>query len=101
MQDVAAGDLMLCEVLQGARSPREFERIKRELLALDILPMAGAHSAVAAAHNYRDLRRRGITVRGAVDCLIATFCIENGHVLLHNDRDFDPFEKHLGLRVLH
>jgi len=40
-------------------------------------------------------------VRKTIDCLIATFCIEQGYALLHCDRDFDPFEKHLGLRVIH
>jgi predicted nucleic acid-binding protein len=32
---------------------------------------------------------------------VATFCIVEGHQLLHHDRDFDAFETHLGLRVLH
>jgi predicted nucleic acid-binding protein len=41
-----------------------------------------------------------MTVRKTVDTLIATFCIENSHQLLHQDRDFSHFEKHLGLRVL-
>jgi hypothetical protein len=40
-----------------------------------------------------------ITVRKTIDSLIATYCIENGHDLLHNDSDFDGYEKHLGLRV--
>ena len=31
--------------------------------------------------------------------IIATNCIENGYTLLHNDRDFDAFERHLGLKV--
>jgi predicted nucleic acid-binding protein len=57
--------------------------------------------AMASAENYRRLRAKGITVRKTIDCLIATFCIENGHVLLHRDRDFDSFEEHLGLQVVH
>ncbi len=47
------------------------------------------------------VRRRGITVRKTVDCFIATFAIENGFSLLHNDQDFDPFEEHLNLEVVH
>lgn len=47
------------------------------------------------------LQRRGITVRKSIDCVIATFCIVAGHELLHHDSDFEPFEKHLGLRVIH
>jgi predicted metallo-beta-lactamase superfamily hydrolase len=50
--------------------------------------------------NYRKLRRAGVTVRKTIDVMIATFCIVNRHRLLHTDRDFDPIEKHLSLRVL-
>jgi predicted nucleic acid-binding protein len=53
-----------------------------------------------SAENYRLLRRRGITVRKTIDCLIATFVIERGFSLLHSDRDFDAFEDHLGLHVV-
>ena len=53
--------------------------------------------AIKAAVNYRFLRSRGITVRGTVDTLIATRCIEDTHSLLFRDRDFDPFVEHLGL----
>jgi len=98
---VALGDLVLCEVLQGARSESESRHIRSTLLALDVFHMVDVPTAIAAAENYRFLRGRGVTVRKMVDCLIATFCIRDGHTLLHNDRDFDPFEEHLGLRVLH
>ena len=57
--------------------------------------------ALAAAGNYRTLRARGITIRKPVDTLIATFCLLDEHELLHRDRDFDGFEKHLGLKVVH
>jgi predicted nucleic acid-binding protein len=54
-----------------------------------------------SARNYRTLRALGITVRGTVDCLIATFCMQNHHQLLHSDAEFDHFERNLGLSVLH
>ena len=56
--------------------------------------------AVRAARNVRALRGRGITVRKTMDIIIGTFCIERGHQLLHEDRDFLPMARHLGLRVL-
>jgi predicted nucleic acid-binding protein len=56
---------------------------------------------VAAARDYRTLRTHGYTVRKTIDCLIAAFCLREGHTLLHNDHDFDPFERVLGLRVIH
>ena len=61
--------------------------------------MGGTEIAVKSAQNYRTLRHQGITVRKTIDCLIATFVIERGFTLLHSDRDFDPFEMHLGLHV--
>ena len=98
---LALTDLILCEVLQGIRHDSEFVRIRSRLLNLDVFDCGGCTLALAAAKNYRSLRARGYTVRTTIDLLIATFCIEYDHELLHHDRDFDPFEQHLGLRVLH
>lgn len=61
--------------------------------------MLGDSLAVKAARNYRQLRERGITVRKTIDVMVGTFCIEEGHSLLHDDRDFDPIAEHLGLRI--
>jgi hypothetical protein len=55
--------------------------------------------AVRAARNYRTLRGLGIKIRKTADIIIGTFCIENHHLLLHDDRDFLPMERHLGLMV--
>jgi predicted nucleic acid-binding protein len=95
---ITMGDLILTEVLQGIRGDAQFARVRRELEQLDVHPMAGARIAVQAAQNYRLLRGRGVTVRGTVDCLIATYCIDGSHQLLHSDRDYKPFEEHLGLQ---
>ena len=94
-------DLVLCEVLQGVRSETEAGTVLKELKRLEVFATGGLDLAVAAARNYRLLRRRGRTVRKTLDCLIATFCLIHGHALLHCDRDFDPFEKELDLRVVH
>jgi len=101
LASVALTDLILCEVLQGVRHDNEFARIQSRLLTLEVFDSGGATLALAAARNYRLLRATGYTTRTTIDLLIATFCIESDHELLHRDRDFDPFEKHLGLRVLH
>jgi predicted nucleic acid-binding protein len=66
-----------------------------------VFDMSGVPLAREAARNYRALRSRGLTVRKTIDCLIATFCLRDQHSLLHRDRDFDPFEKLLGLSVIH
>jgi predicted nucleic acid-binding protein len=60
--------------------------------------IGGQRVAIQAARNYRLLRGLGITIRGAIDTLIATYCIESGDALLYSDRDVDPFVLHLGLR---
>jgi predicted nucleic acid-binding protein len=94
------GDLILTEVLQGFPSERDFNDARKILASLDVVELAGREIAIQAARNFRALRKLGVTVRKTIDTVIATHCIENGHDLLHNDRDFDAFAKHLGLRVV-
>lgn len=98
---IALTDLIVCEILQGIRGENRFEQVSVSLCGLPIVAAHGAELAVASARNYRELRRQGITVRKFVDIWTATTCIERGHSLLHHDRDYDGFEKHLGLRVIH
>ncbi len=100
-QRLGLTDLILCEVLQGVKDEEQAAETQRELMKFEVIPMSGIELDVAAAQNYRKLRAQGRTVRKTVDCLIATFCLTNGHALVHNDRDFDPFEQILGLRVIH
>lgn len=97
---VLMGDLILMEVLQGFRRDEDWLRVKLALDPLPFAPMAGRDIALMAASNYRALRAKGVTPRKTIDVLIATFCIENGHHLLHNDRDFDVMQEHLGLKVI-
>jgi len=95
------GDLILAEALPGFRSEEDFEQAR---LALGRFTQAGLVSpalAVRSAQNYRSLRSQGVTVRKTIDCLIATYCLENDYSLLHKDADFDGFKQLLGLRVVH
>lgn len=100
-QRLGLTDLILCEVLQGIRTPREFEATRTALERFEIFSAGGATLAVTAAQHYQTLRLQGVTVRKTIDCLIASFCLIHSHYLLHNDRDYDPFEERLGLRVVH
>jgi predicted nucleic acid-binding protein len=93
------GDLILVEVLQGFRQDRERGRASRALLSLPYADMVGKEVALASAQNFRRLRGMGVTVRKTFDLIIATFCIRNGHILLHADRDLEPIAEHLGLRT--
>lgn len=94
------GDLILLEVLQGARDESHAARIERGLRQYTVVPLLDADLAPRAAQNYRKLRSLGVTVRKAADIIIGTFCIEHRHALLHDDRDFAPMEQHLGLMVV-
>jgi predicted nucleic acid-binding protein len=94
-------DLIFCEVLQGIREQNAFARVRSDLMKFQIFETGGTDFAIAAAQNYRELRRRGFTVHKTINCFIATFCLRARHELLHRDRDFDCFEKVLGLRVVH
>jgi predicted nucleic acid-binding protein len=98
-QRVATGDLILVEFLHGFKEDKQFLEAKSLMDSLEYYDFVGREIAVNAAQNFRKLRRMGITIRKTIDVLIATFCIEYGFELLHNDRDFDPMEKILGLRV--
>ncbi len=96
-EPVAIGDLILTEVLQGFRSDSDYNKARSLLTGLTVFEMLGQDMSIRAADNYRALRRRGITIRKTIDCIIATFCIERGLPLLYSDRDFEPFVGALGL----
>jgi len=93
------GDLIMLEVLQGFRHDRDAKRARDAFLALGPVPLCNNEVALRAAENFRSLRRLGVTVRKITDTIIATYCIEHSLPLLHNDRDFVPFQDYLGLRI--
>jgi predicted nucleic acid-binding protein len=95
---VAIGDLILVEVLQGFRPDKDFRQAKKLLLSLTVVNMLDITIALKSAENFRTLRKKGITVRKTIDAIIATYCIEHKLPLLHSDKDFQPFHKHLKLK---
>jgi predicted nucleic acid-binding protein len=101
IQLILVGDLILAEVLQGFRTDTDFEKAYGEMKKFTQVQMVNNKLALQSARNYRLLRHKGITVRKTIDSLIATYCIENKLPLLHKDNDFDGYEEHLGLRVIH
>ena len=96
-EEIIVGDLMLCEVLQGLDGEPAAQEVEALLRRFEIVPMVGDAIAITAARNFRLLRRRGITIRRTIDLLIGTWCIENKRPLLHNDGDFRPMARYLGL----
>lgn len=96
-EEILIGDLILMEVLMGARDEAHALRLQRELSEVPVVAMSDASIAEEAARNFRALRRLGFTVRTGIDLIVGTYCIRHGHALLHDDRDFRPMEQHLGL----
>ena len=97
---IVVGDLIAAEVLQGFRTESDVSTVSDLFGRFERRDMAGWPVALAAARNFRLMRRAGVTVRKTIDVLIATYCVEHGHALLHADRDFDAMEHHLGLMVV-
>ena len=91
--------IVLTEVLQGFRADEDYRKTLSRFDDLVYIAMR-RRTFLAAADIYRSLRRKGITIRKSVDCMIAAVAIEHHLPLLHNDRDFDPIERQCGLKVV-
>jgi predicted nucleic acid-binding protein len=97
-EDLAILPIIVTEVLQGFRTERGFRDAEALLVALPVIhPTLGCH--VRAAGLFRSMRRRGVTVRGAVDCVIAQTCLDLEVELLSPDRDFQDIARHTPLRL--
>ncbi|MDN3637663.1 PIN domain nuclease [Simiduia curdlanivorans] len=99
-EHLIVGDLVLTEVLQGFKRKKDFDTAKRLLMSFDVRELSSVSLAIKSAENFRALRAKGVTVRKTIDVIIATFCIEHQVSLLQADKDFLPFQDHLGLRLL-
>jgi predicted nucleic acid-binding protein len=99
-EQIIVGDLILAEVLQGFQSDNDFKTARTLLLAFPFMEMVGQELAIKSALNYRLLRKKGVTVRKTIDVMIGTFCLNYQLSLLHDDRDFDPMEKYLNLKIV-
>jgi len=98
-EDIIMGDLIIAEVLQGFRDDKDFRKAKQLLTSFTVHNLLNEDIALKSAENFRALRKKGLTIRKTIDSIIATYCIENQIVLLESDKDFEPFSKHLGLKL--
>ena len=97
-EDLSLCGVIFAEIIQGIHSDTDFFKTKEYLEDLIFLPMR--HGTFArSAEIYRSLRKKGITIRKPVDCMIASVAIEYDARLLHNDRDFDYIAKHSNLKI--
>ena len=97
---IIIGDLILTEILQGFRSDKAFRTAKKSLDLLPFREMGGYEVALKSALNFRFLQKKGVRVRKTIDLVIGTYCIHEDLILLHDDKDFEPMEKYLALKVL-
>lgn len=97
---IMVGDLILTEVLQGFQNDKDYRVARDLLLGLPFMAMGGRYLSIQGALNYRSLRKKGVTVRKTIDIMIGTFCIHYQLPLLHDDRDFDPMVRFLGLKII-
>ena len=97
---IATTDIVVMEVLAGARTDAERDRLRRLLYSrCEFIPTEGPADYEEAAELYRVCRRGGATVRKLTDCLIAVVAIRANARLLHQDDDFDTIARHTRLRV--
>ena len=94
---VATTGMVRLELLGGARSEQECERLKDYLSALHQLPLEEETWQEAAQMGFQ-LRRQGVTVP-STDLLIGAVAVKSNAVLLHRDRHFDLMAQHLPLKV--
>ena len=97
-EDICTCGVILTEVLQGIREEKDYERTATRFDSFLFLDME-RDTFVRSADLFRALRRKGITIRRPIDCMIAAVAIQHDIPLLHSDRDFDPIAEHCGLRV--
>ena len=98
-EDISICGIILAEVLQGIRKDSEFRKTRDLFKTLVFIPMPYS-VFLRSSEIYRKLRKKGITIRQPLDCMIAATAIENDLPLLHNDKDFLPIAKYCGLKVL-
>lgn len=92
-------EIVVMELLAGARDDEGRDRLRRLLYRFDLLGIQGLADYEAAAELYRACRRRGATVRKLTDCVIAAVAIRHGARVLHQDADFELIARHCGLRL--
>ena len=87
-------NLVYTELLQGARTEKEYELLQKYLCTQRFYELKnGLRSYEAAALNYFQCRKNGVTVRSTIDIIITQIAIENDLLLLHDDSDYSSIAK--------
>jgi predicted nucleic acid-binding protein len=99
-EQIGLTDVVLTELLQGARTDAELDRLEGYLSAFEVARLQSLEDFRLAATLHRAGRRAGTPIRATTDCLIAAVCIREDVPLLHDDRDFDHLAEVSGLAVV-
>jgi predicted nucleic acid-binding protein len=97
--DLVTTDVVVMEILAGARTEERLLQLRRLLNRFELVPVVGLADFEAAADIYRRCRRRGETVRKLTDCLVAAVALRAKAEVLHSDRDFEVITSHFPLQV--
>ena len=97
--DVGVADLVIYEVIRGFGKRKDRQLAKELLLDIPVVEIGGLDNALRAADHYQALRQSGYTIRSPIDVLLASYCITQGHTLLHRDADFDAMQTLRGLQT--
>jgi predicted nucleic acid-binding protein len=97
--EVAVTEIVVMELMAGARSLSHLRELRARVLAYPLLRLEGLADYEEAALIYRTCREAGETIRALTDCLIAVPAIRAGAAILHNDADFEAIARRSGLRV--
>ncbi|MBS1526362.1 MAG: PIN domain-containing protein [Bacteroidetes bacterium] len=97
---IATCPVILQEVLQGIVSDQEFTKVNTYFDTLFPLVGNSYNLAYKAAQLYRELRKKGVTVRKPNDCLIALYAMDYDIPILQDDRDFQLIAQHAKLKLI-
>lgn len=97
--ELACTDVIVMEILAGARDEADRDRLRRLLHGQEFLAVDGPADYESAAELYRLCRREGETPRKLTDCLIAVVAIRHDAELLCEGADFLVIARHAPLRL--
>jgi predicted nucleic acid-binding protein len=98
-QQVLTCPIIIQEVRQGIRDDGSYRKVRQSMLGFTCLDLPSLDAALGAADLYRNLRKKGITIRKANDCLIAFYALHFDVALCHDDRYFDLIASQTSLKI--
>jgi predicted nucleic acid-binding protein len=97
--DICITDIILTEILQGIRDNKEYTKTKEILLNLKFIQPKSPDTYIQAADIYRACKKKGLTIRKTIDCIIAAIAIDHTIPILTDDKDFDNIAKCSNLKI--